>query len=528
MSYLPLLTENEAQYICSVIPQRDTIVYFQHNPKEFAKICPGFRARSITRLDVGNLLFRYRNRGFVSSFIEKHISDWLSQIQEHVDKCLKDGDTKDLAYIHTLPLCFFAGNVALYFKLIEDEHSDEYIAILASAVKAIKEATEEQEELQTTLKFKESSINQLQIDLNSSILEIKNNKAKLNKLLVERKTLKRTKADLEKMKAAVQNSEKVITALKAKIQEQEETAQELRTELSVVKDNYQQLEAKIRTEVEKQHAEKTAEQKMRPTPIRPKDMDEFKDYLGYNLENIGIPAGSEYCPLLKEHLSCILFRGIPIVVNRGIGMTLMRCVANALIGLPDVKVLSFKNDISIQTIDDFLSIDGRVVCLDNFIGNINETELLPLFDEHQNKIIFLTVAYDRTLYFIPDEFLNYCHYLNLNRIEALSVNSTLTEDPSIVEEIEVGSLRVKPDSRYSLLFREILSELGITQSLVEYKVSNISSERDLCRMLAFDILPYCIDVLHVAPYNVSERFIKYAGDAGRCPYKNLFKGWFAR
>jgi hypothetical protein len=265
---------------------------------------------------------------------------------------------------------------------------------------------------------------------------------------------------------------------------------------------------------------------MRRNPIRPKDLDEFKDYLGYNLENIGIPAESEYYPLLKEHLSSILFQGIPIVINRGVGMNLLRCIANALIGFPDVKILSYENDISIQTIDDFLSGDGRVVCLDNFIGNINETELLRLFDEHQNKIIFLTVAYDRTLYFIPDEFLSYCHYLNLNRIKALSINSTLTEDPSIIEEIEVGPLRVKPDSRYSLLFREILSELRINQSLVEYKVLNISSGQDLCRMLAFDILPYCIDVLHVAPYNVSERLIKYAGNAGSCPNKNLFKGWF--
>ena len=40
MNYLPLMTEEEVQYICSVIPKNDTIIYFQHNPKEFAKICP--------------------------------------------------------------------------------------------------------------------------------------------------------------------------------------------------------------------------------------------------------------------------------------------------------------------------------------------------------------------------------------------------------------------------------------------------------------------------------------------------------
>jgi hypothetical protein len=69
--------------------------------------------------------------------------------------------------------------------------------------------------------------------------------------------------------------------------------------------------------------------------------------------------------------------------------------------------------------------------LDNFIGNCNETELLPLFDNYRDKVIFLTVAYDRTIYYVSREFLRYCHYLNLNRIAALSINAELTEDPSL-------------------------------------------------------------------------------------------------
>lgn len=528
MSYLPLLTEDEARYICSVIPQKDTIAYFQHNPKEFAKICPGFRASAITRLDVGNLLYRHRDRGFVSFFIEEHISDWLSQIQEHVARCIEDGDNKDLAYIHTLPFCFFAGNVALYFKLIEDEHSDEYIAILSSAVKAIKETTDEQEKLQATLRSKENDVKRLQLELNSTISDFKNAEAKLKERLIEVKALKRAITDLEKLKTDVQNGEDIITALRTKIQEQERTTQELRAELYAVKDNYQQFEVQVRAEIEKEQTTKAAKREMNQKPICPKDMEEFKDYLGYNLENIGVPIDSEYYFLLKEHLSSILFQGIPILINRGVGITLMKCIANALIGTSNVKALTFKNGLSIQVIDDFLSADGRVVCLDNFIGNFNETELIPLFNKYRNKIIFLTVAYDRTLYFVPEEFLKYCHYLNLNRIEALSFNAELTEDPSTVEEIEGVSQRGNPDSRYSLLLREMLGEFEVGQSLAVYKSDYISNEQDLCRALAFDVLPYCIDVLQVAPYNASERLIKYAGDAGRCPYKNLFKGWFAQ
>lgn len=116
MNHLSFLNEDEIRYICSVIPQRDAIAYFQHSPKEFAKICPGFRASSVTRFDVGNLIFRNRSRSFVSFFIEDHISKWLSQIQAHIEQRINDGDNKDEAFLNTLPFCFFADNIRLYFK----------------------------------------------------------------------------------------------------------------------------------------------------------------------------------------------------------------------------------------------------------------------------------------------------------------------------------------------------------------------------------------------------------------------------
>lgn len=74
MNYLPLLTEDELRYIISIIPLQDTVSYFKHNPKQFAQIRPGFRATSISKIDASKLLFSYRSRKFVSSFIEKHIS----------------------------------------------------------------------------------------------------------------------------------------------------------------------------------------------------------------------------------------------------------------------------------------------------------------------------------------------------------------------------------------------------------------------------------------------------------------------
>lgn len=567
MKYLPLLTEDEARYICSVIPQSDAIDYFRHNPNEFGKISRGFRANTIARLDVGNLLFRNRNQGFVSSFIEKHISNWVSQIEENVNECIEEGDNEDLAYLHTLPYGFFADNVALYFKIIEKEITEDYVSLLSSAIPAIREVSEKQEKSNELLKGKEAEIQQMQEKLERSQADLDKARTEITERLTEIKALKlteinvskRTNEDLEKLNNILKTHEETIASLKsnihkreetlkqlrkelseekdsrhqlqvqskAELHEREETIEKLRKELSDAKDGRHQLEVQIRAELEKQQLAKAAKNEATQSPKRPKDLGEFKDYIGDNLEDIGIPTNSEYYSLLKEHLSSILFQGVPILINRGVGMTLVKCVANALIGTSNVKTLTYRNDLSVQVIDDFLSVDGRVVCLDNFIGNFNETLLLPLFDNHRDKIIFLTVAYDRTLRFVPDEFLRYCYYLNLNRIEALLVNSELTEYEFTVEEIEVIPQRGNSDSRYSSLLKEMLSELGVRQSLIGSKCVMINNEQDLCRALAFDILPYCRDVLQVAPYSTSDRFIKYAGDAGRCPYKNLLRRWYA-
>jgi hypothetical protein len=175
----------------------------------------------------------------------------------------------------------------------------------------------------------------------------------------------------------------------------------------------------------------------------------------------------------------------------------------------------------------FLSSSGRIVCLDSFIGNYNETELLPMLREYQSKIILLTVAYDRTLFHIPQELLMYFQYINLNRIGVLSVKANLTEDPSTLAEVDYDPMGAYPENRYASILREILSELGFGRGISEQKCALIPDEQALIQELTFSLLPYCVDVLRISPFNMSERLLKYAGDKGRCPNGELFRRWFA-
>jgi archaellum component FlaC len=527
MKYLSLLTDDEIRYVCSIIPPQNATAYFQKSPKEFAKILPGFRPNAIAKYYAGGeLLFKHRNRDFIASFINGRISRWLQEIQEHIETCIENGDDQNTAHINTLAQSFFVDNIPLYFKLIEIEHSEEYLSLLSSAIQETKNHLNEIESQELTLKSSKAEIEHLRSELELMSSTLNSNKAKYDKSLSEIKTLKKDLSELGKLSSTIQNRDDSIAQLKSRIQGLEKSEKELKTELSHAKNSMHQLEAQIRAELEKQRV--AALEKHAPSkPLRPKDMEEFRDYLGYNFENIGLSASSEYFPLLKTHLSDILFRGIPVIINRETGVSLMRCVANTLIGEKSIATLTYSSAVSEQDIADFLSRADRIVCLDNFIGNYNETELLPLFERHRDKIIFLVIAYDKTLKYMAPEFLKYCNYLNLNRIPGLSSDAELTEDPATCDEMDAEATATNPDSRYSPLLNEILSDFDICDNLANYKSSHINGQQTLDRTLAFDVLPFCVDVLEVAPFNTSERLVKYAGDKGRCSYRNMFKEWFA-
>ena len=111
-------------------------------------------------------------------------------------------------------------------------------------------------------------------------------------------------------------------------------------------------------------------------------MDEFQDYLGYNLENIGIETSTDYYSLLRNHLCEILFMGKPIIVSRNTGYTLIKCVSNTLISSASIATLVYSPNITVEVIEEFLVMKNRIVCLDNFIGNFDEGILATVLDRY--------------------------------------------------------------------------------------------------------------------------------------------------
>ncbi|MDR0999415.1 MAG: hypothetical protein LBL96_01195 [Clostridiales bacterium] len=526
MNYLPMLTDDELKYVCSVIPLQESVWYFKRYPKDFAKIMPGFRATSLrSQEQVSAVLFRSRNKPFISSFIENHISRWIEEIQREISLITDKGESKESAWLQTLPFCFFVDEIKIFFKLTGEEQSEEYISLLRQSIRRIRDLDIEDKELKKSLNAKEQEQGRYKNEIERIQVELDKSRKKLIERSVEIKALKRTNDELERLTEVVYAKEQEIKTLEKMIQERDVAIKQLEAELSVTLAQ-QQLETRIREEFENKKSAKLVEQAASAKSKRPKDIDEFRDYLGYNLEDLDIETSAEYYSLLKDYLCDILFAGKPILVSRYTGFSLMKCVSNALVASPNVATFVCAPDISVEAIDEFLSIKNRIVCLDNFIGNFDEVMLSIICEGHRDKIIFLTVAYDKTLRYVPEEFLKYCYYLNVNRIKAFTEECDLTEDPSSVEEVEATISNIASDTLWAPFLKEILGEVAVCNELSLYKSSLVSDEASMCRLLAFDILPYCMDVLGTVPLVVSERLNKYISDNGRCPYKDLFRRWF--
>ena len=527
MKYLTMMTDDEIKYVCSVIPLQDSVRYFKQYPKEFAKIMPGFRTTSLkSQKQVSYVLFKNRNQRYISWFIENTIENWLDQIQNEILRIMDNGESKEAAWLQTFPCCYFIDNIGLFFKLIEEELSDESIMLLAQSINQIRNLNDH------CIKLEESSDkkDQKQMEFEKEIKCVQSDLDKAKKKVAdysdEIKLLKRTNAKLEKLINVIPIKDQKIEELEKDVKDSKTTIRQLKEKLSVVSKEQQKLEIKFREELKRKRATELIEQTVFPKPKCPKDMEEFCDYFSFNLENLGIEIDHDYYSFLEDYICEILFTGKPILINRNTGFAFMKCISNALVSSPTVATLVFEPNISIETINDFLSSKNRIVCLDNFIGHFDETILSTICDRHKDKIIVLTVTYDRTLKYVPEEFLMYCNYLNINRIDAFTKTKELTEDPSTIEEIEVSDFTIVPNTKWAMFLKDILEELGFYKVLSTYFMSHIADEDSLIRILAFNILPYCVDVLNISPYDISERLNKYAGDNGRCCCKRLFRRWF--
>lgn len=635
MNYLIDLTKEEIKYVCAVIPFKEVSAYFRKYPKEFTKLKPGFRVKSLDEAAVIRTLYDFRNRDFIASFLIKHIEQWIEEIDGELAKALEHGLDREAAYIDVLSRSFFSRNVELFFKVKGEEKSEDYLKVMGSAVSyrsahqktdgeeldSLKKKHQEligtQEELKNRILDEEKNAEnlrkketELKIELKEKIkqLELEQEKSarlseKADKLEAELKKiqddevwktaemqqkidtltsrlkdqaqkaagyesslseyvsrLSSAKEDIATWKNMVRSREKQLFTYKAErasfLTEQESNRKQIRelkealdkalgvekvykeclSAFSREKESYLQKNKELEETLEAQKNIETAAEAVskryantdRKMPLCPEDMDDFDEYFSHNLKDIGFNENEEGASDFIDYLEKSFFCGIPVLIKRGPGINLANCLANTIYGVPFATNLLYSEGAGVQRIREFLAdIPDRVVCIDGFIGNCNEMELIPVLEQYRNKIIILTYMYDQTLRFVPHEILSSVHFISADVFSSVLRIRDITEEPSEVKEISsVNKRNVGANNRSQKIFYEIACECGLGKDTACAMADMIKDENHLNEMLMFTLLPYVSKVLGKNPYNCSKHLHRYAGETGRCPKKDILMRWF--
>lgn len=263
-------------------------------------------------------------------------------------------------------------------------------------------------------------------------------------------------------------------------------------------------------------------------PLHPENMDDFIECFSYNLENLGLDQNEDGVIDFLNYIKKILFQGIPLLIKRGPGINIANSLANTLYGVPLAAHMLYKKGFGVKEVEDFLeNTADRVACLDGFIGNCNVLELIPVLEQHRNKIIILTYMFEKTLTFVPHEILSYVHFINLDVFSSILRIKDITEEPTEIKEKAYENKEyTRTNTRLKKIFQEIACECGIELSTALAMADMIEDENQLNEILMFTLLPYVSKVLEKNSYNSSKRLQRYAGESGASLKKDIIMRWF--
>ena len=522
MCDLSILTDDEYRILCKSIPHSMVTNYFQKNPKEFAKFRPGFRPTSIKAKDAQKILVENRDKGFIFSFVNKVTNRWIKEICEVAKSRENEGCSELFAYASTLPETFFSENISAFFKLIDKPLPEDTLLLVDQIVAELKTKNENIESLKGELKEIQSQYRLLETQL-------KQQKKDAEKIKEKNILISQLSEECKSNSVVINNLLKEKNEVLQRIKEQEELISTLNEYISRLKEKIKTLNAENHSLEENIRKQVEDEQQRRhlsiasTNPIKPKDILEFKDYFGYNLESLNLNTKeSSLKGMFSDYIAKVFFQGKPVICNQLYSSTLIKCISNALIGTLDIPTIQYSPEIDLNTIMNLIDKAGRIVVLENFLGNFNESLLISKLKQTKDKIIVLTYLYDGTLKYLSKDLFSYCNFLNLSDFPSLSNGIAPNEDPSTLDEEEYGLENISFENRFSVILKTIMRELDFSQQVINIKSMDVVSEQDLVSILYFDVLPYYRCVYEENPLHHSHTLQKQI-TKNSC--RALFEGW---
>lgn len=117
MDYIQNLSREEKIILCKMITGGNFKELFKKNEREFSKIQTGFRAKTLSDKHALTIACNNADKPFVAAFINERVDVWLKEIQENVNRLVREGLTHDVALATTMLDSVFDNHVDLYFKL---------------------------------------------------------------------------------------------------------------------------------------------------------------------------------------------------------------------------------------------------------------------------------------------------------------------------------------------------------------------------------------------------------------------------
>lgn len=555
MNYFQLLTKEDIQTVCRSFPHKEMIQGFKKNPKAFNEMAKGYRPQSISEDRGRKLLLENSHTKLVTNMIEEFLKRWSSDISQRIEEYTNAGNSEIESHLKAFQDTIFPDGIELYFRLIEKPISAEYASLLTSAVSVLASERKKMSNIVSAPQVKVGDLEQERkdhkIEIRAKDSEIKKRDKAIEGLNTEianlSTMLETLQGDLSRQIERIQELEESQNAQKKELEDAISTAHTFEVTVNRQKTELQEalsaVDAGKKREADQQVAIDSLQEKlsnienalaeMREKPYQesdqllyPTDIDEFSEYLGYNLKSIGVNGSTDEYNLLTEYLCDILFQNKPIMCNHVSGMALARCVSNALCGTKSIKILPYSSEITSKDILYYLNSEERILVLDGFLGNFNEMELIPIATGIRGKIIFMTLEYERTIAYLPKEVLLYFNYLNVSRIKDFFSEKPIDEDATEIMEQWIPKESKAANRNVERLCTEIMKQLGFGNDISLHIAQRMVSEEKLAQYLAFSILPYSCEALDYRPYETSERLQKYAGEQGKCRYKSLLLGWF--
>lgn len=562
-------TNTELMEIVGIIPTIIIKKFLNQNPKTLNRIKPGFRASSIPSNQCCKLLVKAIENGdksvplFVSSILEKEISKI----------CEKEEENNIESLIIKLADSLFSEHIRVYYKIADidiDNGNLEQLQTMVTMLKSWRTHDEENKKRIVELSKEKdegvSEISELTIqnrklreeisELKSNLIEISGNNTKKeqemqqlvkqikdNKMLLQvyednlakknqeikklTEQLNNCKIDLNNKITSLSEFDNTVQVLQEEIKSSTQALDELRVE-SVKKDAEI---AALKTTIEELNTTLSKDEKdtsissgceigkgSRENIIyyKYRDCDEFRDEINDRLDKIGV---SDHRELISSFIERITYLRYPIVGERSDCNLLVKLISS-IITEGDYTHLLFSEDINVSQIVQALESAGRIIYFDNFIGNYNETILLPILQKYDDKIIIVSAMYSKMFRYLPEELLAYCTFVSFSHEHFKNISNW---DDYCIEEVPTERLRNKVPNAATTVLEGIVRDLKFPEIVCEVVTCEIDNHTYLNSVLLYELLPYMINVLGLNPFDMSERLLNYTQ---KSKYRTLIEKWF--